>query len=194
MRSLSASIKTILAFLALAYASCGGNSMYPALPPSETVTGEIVVEGSSPFTRSIFIVDDYGIKRMIKAPRVKSELALLEGHRIRIRGTITGSPRSGYTVKGSTYTLDVGEGETAVKGMLLEEENHLIIRPLDGSGDYVLEGGLKGALVNFTGCRAWVWGVDRVGRSGEEGYRSRGGNNVKLLDISGYEVICAETR
>ncbi len=162
MRLLFVSIRYGLIASFLFLISCGGNSVHISgrSPSPVSISGKITVEGSNPFSRRVSLIDDYGIKRVVKNPGMEDELAVLDGHSVVVEGYISGGPKRGYTIHADTYGLRAEVGMSVFKGVVAVQGDELVVRSSEGGARCAVEGELAEALRSYRKCLVWVWGQE----------------------------------
>ncbi len=143
------------------------------------VVGVLKVEGATPFTRTMSIIEPAGNSLSLEAPRFEGEINLLSGHTLRIEGySAPGNEGSGsFVVTG--YEIIPGEGKSAVKGTIEEGEagTVLLIGP---DREFEISGPLTEALSGFKGFIVWVWGT---------GSTAPGAGGRTVMEVEGYQVL-----
>lgn len=132
-------------------------------------------------SRRVALIDEYGIRRLVKNPVLEDELAVLDGHTVVVDGYVSGGPKRGYTIHARAYELRAEEEMRVFKGVVKAREEGIAVRSTGNGARCYVKGELAEALREFDKCLVWVWG--------EELQAGGGGEELFGLDLKGYAVL-----
>lgn len=157
-----------------------------AAPPSQTapdalvLDGEVVITREAPIEGRIRLVTGDGESWLLGSLPFEGELLKLGGHRIRVWGSFAGAAAAPTALIVDRYEMLPVDGMSPVIGTIGIDGSRLIFSAHATGERYELTGQLRGAIRNFPGCRAWVWGV-MVNGGGTDG-----GN---IIEVRGYGIL-----
>jgi hypothetical protein len=157
--------------------SCASAPPGRRAPHVLVLEGEVVVTRGAPINERIRLVTVDGESWLLESFPLEGELLELGGHRIRVWGSVSATPT---TLVVGRYEMLPVDGVTPVIGTIGIDGPRLTLSVHATGERYLLTGPLQGAVRNYAGCRAWVWGVT------VDGGAAAGG---KCIEVRGYGVL-----
>ncbi len=160
--------------------SCAAAPPIQTAPDALVLDGEVAITHDAPIDGRIQLVTEYGESWLLESLPFEGELLKLGGHRIRVWGKVSDEATSPAALIVDRYEMLPVDGMPPVIGAIGIDGSRLIFTAHATGDRYELAGPLRGALRNFPGCRAWVWGVT-VNDGGAAG--------GKVIEVRGYGIL-----
>lgn len=157
-----------------------------AAPPERTardalvLDGEITIVHGAPIEESVQLTDVDGDSWVLTSLPLGGDLLRLGGHRVRVWGRVASETATVPMLVVDRYEMLPVDGMIPVIGIIAVGTSQVILSAHATGERYELTGPLRGALVNFPGCRAWVWGVPM------ERKETPGG---RMIEVRGYGIL-----
>ena len=159
--------------------SCASTPRRAAEPEHGVFDGEVEITGSGPIDRTIRLITDDDVSWTLESLSLEGELLTLGGHRIRVWGSVDDDAGIPLALAVKRYEmLPIDDMSPLIGSIGLDGAT--VIFSTDSEDSYTLAGPLHDALRNFSGCRAWVWGMVADDREGGGG---------AIIDVRGYGIL-----
>ena len=142
----------------LSLLSCASAPRRAAEPEPGVFDGEVEISGSGPIDRTIRLITDDGASWNLESLSLEGELLALGGHRIRVWGGVKDDAAVPGVLAVKRYEMLHIDDMSPIIGAI-GFDGAAVIFSTGAEERYKLTGPLHDALRNFSGCRAWVWGI-----------------------------------
>ncbi|HUV36251.1 MAG TPA: hypothetical protein VMX58_04845 [Patescibacteria group bacterium] len=180
MRSLCEFSRYLCLAALLPLLSCAAAPKHETAPGMRMLDGDVTITGGGPIDGKIQLTTDNGESWFLESLPLEGELLGLDGHRIRVWGGVEHVVTASAVLRVDRYEMLPVDGMSPIIGAIGIDGSRVVFSAQKTGERYGLVGPLRGALCNFPGCKAWVWGVtvDDDDPGGE-----------KIIEVKGYGIL-----